>query len=202
MSNTLRSVDFVGIDYGSKLAGTTVCAHYQLDGAVQFYQSARKSDADLFLETLLLQLKAEHIFLDAPLSLPGVYTDPANYTDYFYRRGDRELKAMSPMFLGGLTARAMRLAAVWRDQERRVYEVYPGAAARRLGLKELNYKKTQGAIPDVAFKLERELPLAFDPRDLRSWHHVDALLALYSGWRFLREEHEFFGDAAEGGIVV
>ena len=202
MSTTLRSTDFVGIDYGSKLAGTTVCVHYRLDGAATFHQSARKQNADLFLETLILQLAPSHIFLDAPLSLPGVYTDPAGYTDYFYRKGDRELKAMSPMFLGGLTARAMRLAATWRSHDRTVHEVYPAALARALDLKDLNYKKTQGALPDVAFKLERELPIAFDPRELRSWHHVDALLALYSGWRFLRDEHDFFGEVGEGGIVV
>ena len=202
MSTTLRSTAFVGIDYGSKLAGTTVCAHYQLHGAVRFHQSERKADADTFLETLVLRLKPEHIFLDAPLSLPGVYTDPGRYGDYFYRKGDRELKAMSPMFLGGLTARAMRLAATWRTHERQVYEVYPGALARELALKDLNYKKTQGAIPDVAFKLERIIPIAFDPRELRSWHHIDALLALYSGWRFLRDEHRYYGDPVEGGIVV
>ena len=202
MSTTLRSTEFVGIDYGSKLAGTTVLAHYRLDGAVQFHQSEKKADADRFLETQVLQLSPEHIFLDAPLSLPGVYVQPDQYSDYFYRAADRELKAMSPLFLGGLTARAMRLAATWRAREHLVYEVYPGAVAKLLQLKDLNYKKTQGAIPDVAFKLERELPIAFDPRDLRSWHHVDALLALYSGWRYLREEHSWYGEVGEGGIIV
>ena len=99
----------IGIDYGSKMAGTTVIA-YLKSGKLHFAQSQKKKDADLFVENWVAQHQPRAIFLDAPLSLPGVYTEPEAYDDYFYRAGDRLLRAMSPMFLGGLTARAMRLS--------------------------------------------------------------------------------------------
>jgi predicted nuclease with RNAse H fold len=98
----------VGIDYGAKLAGTTVAA-WNENGSLHWKCSGKKQDADKWLEEKLLQLRPDLIFMDAPLSLPGVYSGQG--TDYFYREGDRALGAMSPMFLGGLTARAMQLKA-------------------------------------------------------------------------------------------
>jgi uncharacterized protein len=106
------------------------------------------------------------VCIDAPLSLPGVFTGLAGCDDYFYRASDRALRAMSPMFLGGLTARAMRLAnhsasrlarrAAQREHEQNdehghihFYETYPAEAARRLALKEVGYKQHLRDIPPV-----------------------------------------------------
>jgi hypothetical protein len=91
-----------GVDYGSKLAGTTVtCTLDAPSGQVHFQKSAPREDADAFLRNYLLQSQPAFIFLDAPLSLPGVYRGLAGCRDYFYREADRQLGAMSPMFLGG-----------------------------------------------------------------------------------------------------
>lgn len=63
----------VGIDYGSKYAGTTVMC-YNSAHKVRFIESHKNTDADSFLQTELAFLKPDLIMIDAPLSLPGVYS--------------------------------------------------------------------------------------------------------------------------------
>jgi len=192
----------IGIDYGSKLAGTTVIAYQNKKNIVQFLISEKKKDADIFLINAVTKLQPKYIFFDAPLSLPGVYTMPNEYDDYFYRAGDRLLKAMSPMFLGGLTARAMRLKRTFVQQNIEVFETYPAIHAQRFQLKNLNYKKKLQYLPDVIQALQKLLPFPFNNQQITSWHHVDALLAFYSAYRFLNGEIEQFGAEKEGSIWV
>jgi predicted nuclease with RNAse H fold len=193
-----------GIDYGSKLAGTTVvCAFNDGTGQVHFHALAPKRDADAFLLDYLLQTQPKLIFLDAPLSLPGVYRDLPECQDYFYREADRQLAAMSPMFLGGLTARAMQLEATLRQNGLAVYETYPAAQARRLNLHSEGYKKDPAAIGLVLRQIHKNHPALFSEiTGMASWHHVDALLALLAAVRFTRGEHLVYGNEAEGIIVV
>jgi predicted nuclease with RNAse H fold len=127
---------------------------------------------------------------------------PNEYDDYFYRAGDRLLKAMSPMFLGGLTARAMRLKRTFVQQNIEVFETYPAIHAQRFQLKNLNYKKKLQYLPDVIQALQKLLPFPFNNQQITSWHHVDALLAFYSAYRFLNGEIEQFGAEKEGSIWV
>ena len=190
-----------GIDYGSKLAGTTVIAYLE-DGKAQLFQSEKKRDADKFVLEQLSALGVKQVFLDAPLSLPGVYRAMPNYDDFFYRRGDKQLKAMSPMFLGGLTARAMRLKRDLNAKGMEVREIYPAQLAKKLELPILNYKKQVTHIMPVCQHLFQLLPYSFEAADIKNWHQVDALLALYSGWRYLNNEHEIFGDETEGQIII
>ncbi len=192
-----------GIDFGSKLAGTTVIAFAgDGDGQVCLTQSRKKADADRFISEWVEQYRPAAIFLDAPLSLPGVYGGLAGYDDFFYRRADRQLKAMSPMFLGGLTARAMRLKRQFQEAGITVQEVYPAAMAQLLGLPELGYKKNNEAIPDIVSRIKARFPVGIKPEPAGSWHEVDALLALLSGWRFSGNRHRCYGDPAEGLIIV
>lgn len=192
----------LGIDYGSKLAGTTVVAYQNKKNIVQFLISEKKKDADIFLINAVAALQPKYIFFDAPLSLPGVYTMPNEYDDYFYRKGDKLLKGMSPMFLGGLTARAIKLKQIFIQQNITVFETYPAIHAQRFELKILNYKKQLQYLPDIIKKLQTLLPFSFDNQQITSWHHVDALLAFYSGFRFLNGEIESFGEEKEGLIWI
>ena len=97
----------IGIDYGAKLAGTTAIC-FEQSGQLKIWQSEKKKDADKFVQESIKQLQPTTVFIDAPLSLPLAYFGEGE--NYFYRECDKILKGMSPMFLGGLTARAMRLA--------------------------------------------------------------------------------------------
>jgi len=193
-----------GVDYGSKLAGTTVvCTLNAPTGQVHFQKSAPKEDADAFLRNSLRQAGPAFIFLDAPLSLPGVYRGLPGCRDYFYREADRQLGAMSPMFLGGLTARAMQLTDTLRQNGLVVHETYPAAQARRLNLHSAGYKQEPAALVPVLEQIQQNHPSLFlATADLPSWHHVDALLALLAAVRFTRGEHVVYGNGVEGEIII
>lgn len=199
---TKENYQFIGIDYGSKLAGTTVVAFTNDRNVVNFKTSEKKKDADKFLIKIVEEIQPEFVFLDAPLSLPGVYTNPEKFDDYFYRKGDKILKGMSPMFLGGLTARAMRLKQQFENKGIKVLEIYPAIHAQRMALKTYNYKKQLQYIPDIIAILQHNLPLKVDWKSIKTWHQVDALLAYYAGFRYMKGDAESFGEEAEGMIWV
>lgn len=196
--NTI-SRTIIGIDYGSKLAGTTVIARAE-NGSIQFAQSQKKKDADHFILDQLASTAPTTIFLDAPLSLPGAYFGRG--TDYFYRSADRALKAMSPMFLGGLTARAMRLKKELTDRGHQVIEAYPGGLARQIGLPKDQYKKQKTFLPVIIDLITTQIPIKFVKTDLITWHHVDALLACWTGWRYHEGIAQSFGEEEEGEIWI
>lgn len=194
--------EFVGIDYGSKLAGTTVIAFQGASGVLELATSTARRDADRFLLDWCRQHRPRRLFIDAPLSLPGVYRELSGFDDYFYRRSDRALSAMSPMFLGGLTARAMQLRATLEGEGIAVYEVYPGGLASRLSLNRDEYKQSKAHIPAILEALAPFFPTLPEAPAIPTWHHVDALLAWLSGWRHEQGRHRQYGDPTEGLILV
>lgn len=190
-----------GADYGSKLAGTTVITHVE-DGIIQFIQSEKKKDADQFLLQQIEALQIKTLFLDAPLSLPGVYRDLPNYDNYFYRKVDVELKAMSPMFLGGLTARAMRLKKELEQSGVGVIETYPSYLAKSFQLKSFHYKKQKEHLAACSNFLIQQLDWSYEVPTPQNWHQLDALLAFYSAWKYDNGQHQVFGIAEEGVVYV
>jgi predicted nuclease with RNAse H fold len=184
----------LGIDYGSKTAGTTAIA--TSEGVL--FQSEKKKDADHFVFELCEKLKPNLIALDAPLSLPGVYTELTGFSNYHYRQCDIELKAMSPLFLGGLTARAMALAAKLRAMGIEVIESYPKAQAQRLDLDMNRYKKDMSYLPIADDLLNEFLPHSTS----LNFHQLDARLALLGGVRYFSKTAQSFGNATEGLIFV
>jgi predicted nuclease with RNAse H fold len=192
--------DIFGIDYGNKLAGTTVISF--LNGnKIDLIQAEKGKDADEWILALALAKKPSMVFLDAPLSLPGVYQN-SKLEDYFYRKADRELKAMSPMFLGGLTARAMRLKSELAKNGITVFETFPGYLAREiLQLDPKRYKKDKTYFDEAISTLKEHLPgQSFSKPD--NWHQFDALLAFTSSYRYQNKKALYFGDPEEGLIVI
>lgn len=193
-----------GIDYGARYAGTTVIAALSGDGSrVVFEASEKKQDADRLILDYFSGKSTAAIFFDAPLSLPKVYSRPDHPdADYFYRACDKALGAMSPMFLGGLTARAMSLAVQFRQMGHVVVETYPGALARKMELKQLGYKTKVSEIPVCVETLISLFELDIDAATVHTWHHFDALLALCSSIRHEQKKAEVLGSPDEGLIVV
>jgi len=189
----------IGIDYGSKLAGTTVIASLENE-SIAFAQSEKKRDADQFVLDFVKNQNDLEVFIDAPLSLPAAFYGKGE--DYFYRACDRALKGMSPMFLGGLTARAIKLKSNLEKSNHTVLEVYPGALARHWELTSLGYKKEKTNIKIVTDRLKKHLPYSFNLSDLKTWHHVDALLAFIIGFRHKTGNGQTFGDESEGIILI
>jgi predicted nuclease with RNAse H fold len=189
-----------GIDYGSKLSGTTVIT-YDLNGILFQKSSAKKMDADAMILKTARELKPSFIYLDAPLSLPKIYSGKGN--DYFYREADRELKAMSPMFLGGLTARAMQLKAhILSLIETKIFETYPGALVRSIPELKICYKKKDPTMIPVLTKqiegLLKEIKLNDKPKTI---HEIDSILAWYSGLRHQNGDAVITGNLKEGVII-
>lgn len=188
----------VGIDYGSKLAGTTVLCFYDgVDSTIRFFQSQKKTCADTFVLNTLGQLHTLIIGMDAPLSLPGVYSGIEGYNDYHYRKCDIEAKAMSPMFLGGLTARAMKLKSQISCE---VIEVYPKQVAIHYGLIEFGYKSENQAIPTCLEILFKENNFPFLIPSCENWHQFDALLAMIACYRYQNNQATSLGEQKEGMI--
>ncbi|MBI1192626.1 MAG: DUF429 domain-containing protein [Bacteroidetes bacterium] len=188
----------LGIDFGARLSGKTVMAWMGRDG-FHLDRAAIGQDADHFLEETIAWLNPAHIYVDAPLSLPENYRVLDAAGDWFYRRADRQLEAMSPMFLGGLTARAIRLATRWRENGLQVRETWPRGLVRELQLEGYRHKGDASIALFMKAMQTAGFPHALpNPAD---WHEVDALLAWWSGWRDLNGLAAVHGDPVEGQIV-
>ncbi|MGM0566049.1 MAG: hypothetical protein ACQESX_04730 [Bacteroidota bacterium] len=190
----------IGVDYGSKFAGTTVAALFNKNKVI-FKQSKAKSSADLFLTDLINKHLPVKVFIDAPLSLPGVYSTPDKHNDYFYRLSDREAGAMSPMFLGGLTARAIQLKNQFTYTSVSFIETYPGGLAKELNLKEMGYKQKTSHCERVVTFLEDYSAFNVEKNIKLTWHHVDALLTLVSAKRYFSGKSSILGEREEGQII-
>ncbi|MDC1069063.1 hypothetical protein OAQ99_07880 [Candidatus Kapabacteria bacterium] len=180
----------IGIDFGSKLAGTTAVS-FLLDGKINIRQSQKKKDADLFLKNIIEELKPTKVFIDAPLSLPGVYFDNSKFSNYFYRKCDIEAKAMSPMFFGGLTARAIKIKDKYPNIE--FYETYPKKASTNILGNE--YKKMKVDEIKTIFSNQK---LVFS-NQLLNFHQIDSVLCWIVGNNFINGIKNTIGDE-EGEI--
>jgi predicted nuclease with RNAse H fold len=187
----------VGIDYGARQAGTTVACFY-LNGSWHLEQVEKKKDADQFLMKLAASLSPAKIYIDAPLSLPEVYRKNqfSPEDDFHYRACDRETGAMSPLFMGGLTARAIRLKTIWEQSGIAVMETYPAQLINILSLK-LFYKKELEKFREEFSCIHRDLPSQF-----KNWHQVDAFLAWFSGYRCSLGHNKTYGNTNEGVTLV
>lgn len=182
---------FIGLDFGARKAGTTaVCLWLGTEWG--FYQSEKNKDADVFLTNLMETFQVQYVFIDAPLSLPAAYFQRG--TDFHYRQADRELQAMSPMFLGGLTARAISMQH--QNPQIQFVETYPAGLVRQLSL-QTHYKKNNGAFLN---ELSTYLPCS-NARP-QTQHQTDALLAWLTGYRYFNNKAVVHGNASEGVIYT
>ncbi len=192
----------MGVDYGSKLAGTTA-ATMIIGGKLKIWQSERGQNADEWLVNLTSDLNPKQVFIDAPLTLPKVYSHGVFTVkeEYFYRACDKEVQAMSPMFIGGLTARAIKLRARLNESGIAVIETYPSQLNKILLGHLSNYKKGLDALPVFTETLQGLLPFPILQPPI-NWHQFDCLLAWLSGYRHNHKQAILYGDAKEGRIIV
>ncbi len=192
-----------GIDFGSKLAGTTVISIAEKVGGFYNYKGAfsviKGKDADLFLSNYFNQFNFNLVGIDAPLSLPKVYTINKG-NEYFYRKSDKELSAMSPMFIGGLTARAIKLKDKFSSNTLNIFETYPKAKAIELNLIDLGYKTKNAEAFEACLEFIKNLS-GWDLK-LNNWHQFDSILALISTIDFAENKAKSYGDPEEGLIWV
>lgn len=189
----------IGIDFGAKMAGTTAICMGRGGENLQVVCSKKGQDADAFLHAALEGKAPATVCIDAPLSLPLAYQKNMPASDFFYREADRQIKAMSPLFLGGLTARACRLAHEWSRQGFSVFEGYPGGFIKTL--KQVPaYKTSKADLPAFRVFLEKTLGQAVP--ELNSWHEADAVLAWWIACRINQNKANSIGDPNEGLIWI
>lgn len=186
----------VGIDFGARSSGNTVvCVHQK--GLFRFHRSTKDADGDAWLQHCIADLCPQAIYIDAPLSLPGAYLGKGS--DHFFRVADRQAGGMSPMFLGGLTARAMALASGWRRAGIEVYEAYPAALIRHawenLGI------RAGATIPASKLRIMAGMVL-LPPPEPADRHEADAWLCWVIGHRHQRGEAKAYGTTEEGMILA
>ena len=187
-----------GIDYGSKLAGTTsVC--FSENSLLYVFQSEKNKDSNKFIHYWIKLKKPALVFIDAPLSLPGIYSGGG--TDYFYRKCDLEVKGMSPMFIGGLTARAMKLKNELMQYNCKLIECYPRQLVNILFRKNAPDYGKKEEIDKFLKILNTKIPFPFIDM-ITSWHMIDAALAWFTGYRYNNNNALKYGDEREGLIYV
>ena len=189
-----------GVDYGAKLSGNTAVAILK-KGKVELFKTKVKENADDFIVEVLTKHQVKMVFIDAPLSLPRSYQGIKEETvpEFFYRQCDKETGAMSPLFLGGLTARAIALKYCLNRKEIEVYETYPSYLCRLLNIERV---KTADGVFEMFHRIKNELNGLFGNIEPQTIHEIDAILALYSAIRFCQQQHVVLGDASEGEILV
>lgn len=108
------------------------------------------------------------------------------------------------MFLGGLAARAMELKDEFQRINIEVKETYPRMMANRFELKKFGYKSSKSALRECAVHLKSCIkePLRFNSQELKTWHHLDALLALMSALSYRCGDFTTYGDPREGQIFI
>lgn len=186
----------VGIDLGARSSGNTAVCH-RARGLFCFARSTKGGDGDAWLIDHVAQLAPKAIYIDAPLSLPAAYFGRGD--DHFFRLADHQTGGMSPMFLGGLTARAIRLAERWRAQGIAVHEAYPAALIRRSW--EFLRIPHGRAIPRHKLRLMAGMCL-LPPPSPSDRHEADAWLCWVIGHRHQRGEAIAFGEPKEGLILA
>ncbi len=192
-----------GIDFGSKRSGNTVIAAFK-DMRVDFLDTEKGVDADAFIMNAVEHYKPDLVFIDAPLSLPGRYSNVSGCECYNFRHADAELKAMSPMFLGGLTARAIAIKDACVKKGIEVCETYPKAQATKFNLKKLGYKGNKLALKLCADTVTESIHpnIRLCIKEITTWHHLDALMALISAMTYVQGHGQVFGKPEEGVIHV
>ena len=184
---------WIGIDYGAKLAGTTAIC-FEKEEELFIIQSQKKQDADMFIKSLINMVEPTHVYIDAPICLPAAYFGKGK--NYFYRQCDIETKAMSPMFLGGLTARAMKLSA---DFPEIIFkETYPSFLVKRVFFLEDVYQKKKSFNPDIL----NNMVYPKMGRPIENWHQFDALMCWLSGQRDFESDAISLGNPEEGQIII
>lgn len=192
----------MGIDYGGKLNGTTAIC-YNSGSELIIIHSTKNQNADSLIINTILSENPGILAIDAPLSLPAGLLSPGA-DNYFHRKCDTDLQAMSPMFLGGLTARAIKLTneLLLDKPGLKILETYPRKQYDRIKTINGHYKKSGEDPNQLSSILENELKNLFKIPHLASWHAFDACLCWLTAFRYSKNICISYGKESEGQIYI
>ena len=106
--------------------------------------------------------------------------------------------------MGGLVARAIELKTQLRALGLSVFETYPKILANRLKLINCDYKGSPQSLAGCTEEVLKVIPesIHVDKEEIKTWHHLDALLALISAINSLFKKPETYGHKQEGLIYI
>lgn len=197
-----ENINIAGIDFGSLYAGTTAVCVGSNHNNLQIFTSPKKQHADDFILSLVEKHQVKIVAIDAPLSLPAALLNSNLSGDYLYRNADKALNAMSPLFLGTYTARAIKLKDLLALQNVKVIETYPAAFIKHFGLNQWYNKKQKAINVELLNWLDNEYKLNYLLDSISNTHQLDAVFCWLSAWRFKHNNNLSFGNMSEGIIII
>ena len=131
-------------------------------------------------------LDPDVIGIDAPLSLPDFTSE-----NYLYRKCDKELKALSPMTLGEITARAIYLKNNFTSSY--IFEVYPKTLLELLKINHKGYKRNSRLQKQIFDFLSEFYDLKFPHFDLNE-DDLDSILAVLILFHYKNDKFEVVNE--------
>jgi len=194
MNKTKKLKHYCGIDFGARSrCSTAICRVCTNHLRVSLVPKAQ--DVDRWLVNVIMEENIQQVYIDAPLSLPLKYFDHSDEASTFHhRQADLELRAMSPLFLGGLTARAITLRHEMSQHGIQFYETYPKAVRRFCFVEKASDAK-------ILERIIKRTGYLCDVEVLSNPHAFDSVLAWYAGWRHVNGQADSAGRPEEGVIL-
>lgn len=131
-------------------------------------------------------LDPDVIGIDAPLSLPDFTSE-----NYLYRKCDKELKALSPMTLGEITARAIYLKNNFTSSY--IFEVYPKTLLELHKINHKGYKRNSRLQKQIFDFLSEFYDLKFPHFDLNE-DDLDSILAVLILFHYKNDKFEVVNE--------
>ncbi|MDV3278745.1 MAG: DUF429 domain-containing protein [Nitrososphaerales archaeon] len=194
------SVAVVGLDLaGSERRNTGFCS---MDGEMRCRTAVLHTDQEIIAETL--GAKPQVVSIDAPLFLPKGRKSLEIKGPPHFRECDKELLKMKikffPISLGPmrmLTARGMRLRAVFENEGLEVIESFPGAIQDMLGMprKQAGLDRLEAALLGYGVSFQNS-------RSGLTGDELDGVTSALVGLMYLNDEYLAIGDPEEGLMIL
>ena len=190
----------VGLDLaGSEKRNTGFCL---MDGDMRCRTAVLHTDQEVVSETL--GAKPDVVSIDAPLFLPKGRKSLEIKGPPHFRECDKELLKMKikffPISLGPmrmLTARGMRLRAVFEKEGLEVIESFPGAIQDilRMPRKQAGLERLEAALLGYGVSIQ-------DRRSGLTGDELDGVTSALVGLMYLRGDYVAIGDPEEGLMIL
>ncbi|MBZ0181155.1 MAG: hypothetical protein K8F60_01735 [Melioribacteraceae bacterium] len=182
----------LGIDLGGRTTGKTALSFLDTDlneikNYSREYISERCGKSDKEFIRFVESFNADIIGIDAPLSLPDFKSE-----NYLYRNCDKKLKALSPMTLGEITARAIHIKENLSCED--IFEVYPKTLLELHKINHKGYKRDQNLQNFIWSFLKDYYDLKFPNIEMNE-DNLDSILAVLILYHFYNKKYEIVNDA-------
>jgi predicted nuclease with RNAse H fold len=186
-----ENMRLLGIDLGGRTTGKTAVSFLDtnqkeviLYSREYIAEKCGKSDKEFI--SFIESFNADVIGIDAPLSLPDFKSE-----NYLYRNCDKKLKALSPMTLGEITARAIYIKENLSCPN--VFEVYPKTLMELHKINHKGYKRDQNLQNFIWKYLNDNYELKFPEIEMNE-DNLDCIMAVLILYHFDKKKYMVVND--------